>query len=74
MDVANQADGEWDRENPKSNPNSSCKPRCAERYFVFQTGVHKTVEKLMQEAIDNSKVLLINIAEQTMVSALETVM
>lgn len=71
MDVMEEAGAEWDWEHPKSRLSLWGKPHSMKTHLVFRAGVHIVVEKLMQEAIDKLDDRVINIAEQSVVDALE---
>lgn len=72
MDVIDQACTECDREYFRSRSNLSGKVRHIENHWVSRAHVHSTVKKLMQEAIDKVDDLMINIAERTVIDAMET--
>lgn len=71
MNIVEHADTDWDCEHPRLKSNLLRKPRRGESFFVSQTDVHKTMEKLMQEATNKLTDRVISIAKQTVVHALK---
>lgn len=65
---------EWDWEDPSSRSNFSEKLRLVENQSVSRARMHKIVERMMQKDTGNLNDLVVIIAEQIVVDAIETVM
>lgn len=71
MDFVKQACTEWDENHLKSKLSCSGRPRRSENHLAQRTDGHKIVKTLLQKAFDKLDDRVINIAEQTVVNALE---
>lgn len=71
MGIMEQAGAKRDWEHPKQRLDSLGKLRCSKNHLVSWVDVHNIVEILMHYSIDMLNDRVIDIADQTMVDALE---